>query len=41
LSIAELAQEVISFHHRAFPELTSKKLENYGFINAKPGASTT
>ncbi len=36
LSIAELAQEVISFHHRAFPELTSKKLENYGFINAKP-----
>ncbi|HEY9822836.1 MAG TPA: glutamate synthase large subunit [Candidatus Sericytochromatia bacterium] len=36
LSIAELAQEVISFHHRAFPELSSKKLENYGFINAKP-----
>ncbi len=36
LSVAELAQEVISFHHRAFPELTSKKLENYGFINAKP-----
>src|SRR4028118_1917310 len=36
LSIAELAQEVISFHHRAFPEVSSKKLENYGFINAKP-----
>ncbi|MBW4543821.1 MAG: glutamate synthase subunit alpha [Symplocastrum torsivum CPER-KK1] len=36
LSIADLAREVISFHHRAFPELTSKKLENYGFINAKP-----
>ncbi len=36
LSIAELAQEVISFHQRAFPELTSKKLENYGFINSKP-----
>jgi glutamate synthase (ferredoxin) len=36
LSVAELAQEVISFHQRAFPELTSKKLENYGFINAKP-----
>lgn len=36
LSVAELAQEVISFHKRAFPELTSKKLENYGFINAKP-----
>jgi glutamate synthase (ferredoxin) len=36
LSIAELAQEVISFHQRAFPELTSKKLENFGFINYKP-----
>lgn len=36
LSVAELAQEVISFHTKAFPELTSKKLENYGFINAKP-----
>ncbi len=36
LSVAELAQEVISFHQRAFPELTSKKLENYGFVNAKP-----
>jgi glutamate synthase (ferredoxin) len=36
LSIAELAQEVISLHQRAFPELTSKKLENYGFINYKP-----
>ncbi len=36
LSIAELAQEVISFHQRAFPELTIKKLENYGFINYKP-----
>ena len=36
LSIAELAQEVMSLHQRAFPELTSKKLENYGFINYKP-----
>jgi glutamate synthase (ferredoxin) len=36
LSVAELAQEVMSFHQRAFPELTLKKLENYGFINAKP-----
>jgi glutamate synthase (ferredoxin) len=36
LSIAELAQEVISIHQKAFPELTSKKLENYGFINYKP-----
>ncbi|MGQ4648610.1 glutamate synthase-related protein [Lyngbya aestuarii] len=36
LSIAELAQEVISFHQRAFPELTSKKLENFGFIQYRP-----
>ncbi len=36
LSWLELAQEVISFHQKAFPELTSKKLENYGFINYKP-----
>jgi glutamate synthase (ferredoxin) len=37
LSIADLAQEVMAFHQRAFPELTSKKLENYGFFNYKPG----
>jgi glutamate synthase (ferredoxin) len=36
LSITELAQEVISFHHRAFPELTGKKLENFGFIQYRP-----
>ncbi len=36
LSIAELAQEVISLHQRAFPELSSKKLENFGFFNYKP-----
>ncbi len=36
LSMTELAQELISFHQKAFPEITSKKLENYGFINAKP-----
>jgi glutamate synthase (ferredoxin) len=36
LTVAELAQEVVSFHHRAFPELSGKKLENYGFINSKP-----
>lgn len=32
LTVAELAQEVISFHGRAFPELNIKKLENYGFV---------
>lgn len=37
LSVTELAQEVISFHSRAFPELTGKKLENYGFVQYRPG----
>ncbi|HEY9832132.1 MAG TPA: glutamate synthase-related protein, partial [Stenomitos sp.] len=37
LSIAELAQEIISFHSRAFPELTGKKLENFGFVQYRPG----
>jgi glutamate synthase (ferredoxin) len=37
LSVADLAQEVISIHSRAFPTLTGKKLENLGFYNYKPG----
>ncbi len=37
LTVAELAQEVISFHQRAFPELSGKKLENFGFIQYRPG----
>jgi glutamate synthase (ferredoxin) len=37
LSIRELAQEVISFHSRAFPELSLKKLENFGFVQFRPG----
>ncbi|MEB3336258.1 MAG: glutamate synthase-related protein [Leptolyngbyaceae bacterium] len=37
LSVAELAQEVISFHSRAFPELNAKKLENFGFVQYRPG----
>ncbi len=37
LSIEELAQEVLSFHQRAFPELTVKKLENFGFVQYRPG----
>ncbi|MFE4106089.1 glutamate synthase large subunit, partial [Almyronema epifaneia] len=36
LSVADLAQETIAFHQRAFPELTSKRLENMGFIQARP-----
>ncbi|WP_346291056.1 glutamate synthase large subunit [Sphaerothrix gracilis] len=36
LNVADLAQETIAFHQRAFPELTSKRLENMGFIQARP-----
>ncbi|MEB3340114.1 glutamate synthase large subunit [Okeania sp.] len=36
LTVAELAQETISFHSRAFPELNIKKLENYGFVQYRP-----
>jgi len=37
LSICELAQEVLSFHQKAFPELTIKKLENLGFVQYRQG----
>lgn len=37
LSLAELAHEIINLHGRAFPGLTTKKLENFGFFNYKPG----
>jgi glutamate synthase (ferredoxin) len=37
LSVSELAQEVLSFHSKAFPELTAKKLENLGFVQYRPG----
>lgn len=33
LTVAELATEVDQFHSKAYPELQSKKLENYGFVN--------
>lgn len=36
LSIVELAQETVSFHQKAFPTLTGKRLENMGFIQARP-----
>ena len=36
LSVSEVAQEVMNFHHRAFPELQGKKLENFGFFNYRP-----
>jgi glutamate synthase (ferredoxin) len=37
LTLAEVAQETMSFHARAFPELTTKKLENMGFVQFRPG----
>ncbi len=36
LTLADLAQEVVSFHSRAFPDLTVKKLQNYGFVQFIP-----
>ncbi|MEN9214794.1 MAG: glutamate synthase-related protein [Gloeomargarita sp. DG02_1_bins_92] len=36
LNLAELNQEIVRIHQRAFPELTQKKLENLGFIQARP-----
>ena len=37
LKVADVAQEVVTFHSRAFPQLQGKKLVNYGFFNYKPG----
>ena len=37
LTVADLAQEIIAFHQKAFPELQGKKLENYGFVKYKKG----
>ncbi|MGK7900339.1 MAG: glutamate synthase-related protein, partial [Hormoscilla sp.] len=37
LSVGELAEEVMAFHKRAFPELTVKKLENFGFVQYRVG----
>ncbi|MDB9540475.1 glutamate synthase large subunit [Anabaenopsis tanganyikae CS-531] len=36
LSVKELAEEVLCFHRKAFPELTAKKLENLGFVQYFP-----
>ncbi len=38
LTCSDLAQEIMTFHQRAFPELNLKKLENYGFVQYRPGA---
>ena len=37
LTVEELAQEIVAFHHRAFPEMQGKKLENFGFVKYKKG----
>nr|WP_144051406.1 glutamate synthase large subunit [Geminocystis herdmanii] len=37
LNLQEVANEIISFHQKAFPELQGKKLENYGYVNYKKG----
>ena len=36
LSVQDLAQETLRFHSKAFPELTLKRLENMGFVQARP-----
>ena len=36
LTLAQLAQETNTFHQRAFPELTGKRLGNMGFVKAMP-----
>ncbi|HAN47180.1 MAG TPA: glutamate synthase large subunit, partial [Cyanobacteria bacterium UBA8156] len=35
MTLTDLAQEAIAFHRKAFP-LTATKLENYGFVQARP-----
>ena len=37
LTLADLAQETVSFIRKAFPELSGKKLENMGFVQYRPG----
>ncbi|WP_017307228.1 glutamate synthase-related protein [Spirulina subsalsa] len=37
MTLGDLAQESMTFHQRAFPELHANKLENYGFVKYKPG----
>ncbi|EKV01440.1 glutamate synthase family protein [Leptolyngbya sp. PCC 7375] len=36
LTVAELAEETMRFHSKAFPELTGKRLEHMGFVQARP-----
>ncbi len=36
LTLQDLAQETNTFHQRAFPDLSGKRLENMGFVKAMP-----
>ncbi|GAB4211295.1 MAG: glutamate synthase-related protein [Synechococcales cyanobacterium] len=36
MTLADLAREVVVSHQKAFPELHLKKLENLGFVQARP-----
>lgn len=36
LTLVDLAQETMSFHRKAFPELSAKRLENMGFVQSRP-----
>ncbi|NET02297.1 MAG: glutamate synthase large subunit [Sphaerospermopsis sp. SIO1G1] len=36
INCPELAQEVLSVHSKAFPQLTTNKLENLGFVQFRP-----
>ena len=37
LSVEDLASEVMAFQNRAFPEMTGKRLENFGFVQYRHG----
>ncbi len=37
LTLTQVANEIVSFHQNAFPELEGKKLTNYGYFNYKKG----
>jgi len=37
LQINDLASEVMAFHAKAFPAMNSRKLENFGFVQYRPG----
>ncbi|MGB2924052.1 MAG: glutamate synthase large subunit [Limnothrix sp.] len=37
MTLADLSQEGVAFHSRAFPQLSVTKLANYGFVNYRKG----